>query len=89
MSRHRRSGPARPRDCRTQLSALFAYLDGELSPAQCRAIERHLADCTCCGGLAAGVREAIAACRAVGAARIPAGVQRKARIAARRLVRPR
>jgi anti-sigma factor RsiW len=65
-------------DCRAQLAELFAYLDGELAPARCRVIERHLANCACCGRLAERLRRSIAACRAAGRARLPARARTRA-----------
>ena len=56
MSRAARVPRTSGRDCRAQLAELFAYLDGELSDARCRVIERHLASCACCEGLADGLR---------------------------------
>jgi anti-sigma factor RsiW len=73
-------------DCRAQLAELFAYLDGELSAARCRAIERHLASCECCDGLAAGLRRAIAVCRASGGERLPPRVRARAQARIARLL---
>jgi anti-sigma factor RsiW len=73
-------------DCRAQLAELFAYLDGELSAARCRVIARHLANCECCGGLAAGLRRAIAACRASGRERLPSRVRARAQARVARLL---
>ena len=73
-------------DCRAQLAELFAYLDGELSAARCRVIERHLANCECCEGLAAGLRRAIAACRASGRERLPSRVRARAQARVARLL---
>ena len=73
-------------DCRAQLAELFAYLDGELSEARCRAIERHLASCECCDGLAAGLRRAIAVCRASGRERLPPRVRARAQARVARLL---
>jgi len=70
---------SRRTDCQALLDELFRYLDGELSPARCRAIERHLADCPCCGYLATRVRRAISVCQAAGKSRLPASVRRQAR----------
>jgi anti-sigma factor RsiW len=77
LKRHAKATEAR-NDCRAQLSELFAYLDGELSPARCTAIERHLENCACCGELADGLRHAIAVCRASGRERLPNRVRSRA-----------
>jgi len=73
-------------DCRAQLTELFAYLDGELSEDRCQTIERHLADCACCGRLADGLRRAIAACRASGRERLPPRVKARAQARVTRLI---
>jgi anti-sigma factor RsiW len=65
-------------DCRAGLAELFAYLDGELSEERCQAIERHLANCACCGALAGNLRRAIAACRVSGHERLPPRVRSRA-----------
>ena len=52
--------------CRKLLLDLSRYLDGELTPAGRRAIERHIAGCECCGTMAARLRKTVAACRAEG-----------------------
>ena len=74
-------------DCRARLAALFAYLDGELSAARSRVIERHLASCACCDSLAEGLRRSIAACRAAGRERLPARVRMRAHARIRQLLR--
>lgn len=81
----RQPRPASAGDCRAQLSELFAYLDGDLTPARCRTIERHLRQCPCCDHLAASLRRAIGACQIVGCSRMPAAVRRKAQARARAL----
>ena len=73
-------------DCRAQLTELFAYLDGELSEERCQAIERHLSSCTCCGGLADGLRRAIAVCRASGRERLPPRARARAQARVTRLL---
>jgi anti-sigma factor RsiW len=67
-----------PGRCRSLLEELFEYIDGELSAARCRALERHLYDCPCCGDLADNLRKAIAICQAEGRRRLPADVRRRA-----------
>jgi anti-sigma factor RsiW len=84
----RRSPGASPaQDCRARLAQLFAYLDGELSPSACRALERHLAGCECCEALTESLRQAIAGCRAAGRARLPADVSARARRRVRDLLK--
>ena len=86
MSQARERSQASVTDCRAQLDELFAYLDGELSDARCAAIERHLASCLCCEGLADGLRRAIAVCRASGRERLPSRVRARAEARVERLL---
>lgn len=74
------------RECRAQLAELLAYLDGELPAHRRRVIERHVKACSCCRGLAIGVRRAILLCRGVGPERLPAAVRARARMRIRDLL---
>jgi anti-sigma factor RsiW len=69
---------SRRRHCLDLLGELSDYLDGDLSPARCRAIERHLEACPCCDQFADGLRRAIAVCREAGAKRLPREVRSRA-----------
>jgi anti-sigma factor RsiW len=64
--------------CRALLIEVSQYLDGDLSAARRRAIERHMASCVCCGTMAARLRHTIAACRAAGRAAVPRAVKQRA-----------
>jgi anti-sigma factor RsiW len=66
-------------ECRGLLTRLFAYLDGELGPRDFRAVEKHLAECRCCGPFAESLRRTISACREAGAPEVPPAVRRSAR----------
>jgi anti-sigma factor RsiW len=84
MTRTDRISPGR--SCRDRLTELFDYIDGDLTPARCRALERHLDACTCCGTLTANLRTAIALCRAEGHRRLPHAVRHRARQRVRTLL---
>jgi anti-sigma factor RsiW len=60
--------------CRKLLLELSRYLDGELTPARRRTVERHVAACECCGTMAVRLRRTVAACRAAGGRRPPRDV---------------
>jgi anti-sigma factor RsiW len=68
----------RRQHCLDLLAELSAYLDGELSPARCRAIERHLDACPCCDRFADGLRRAVAVCQQAGVRRLPRDVRTRA-----------
>jgi anti-sigma factor RsiW len=65
---------------------LSRYLDGELTPARYRMVEKHIQACDCCETMAAGLRRTIAACRAEGTRRPPRGVMSRAAARIRALV---
>jgi anti-sigma factor RsiW len=69
--------PPSPR-CRALLLELSRYLDGELSPARRRIIERHITSCVCCGIMEVRLRTVVAACRAEGHQRPPRAVTARA-----------
>jgi anti-sigma factor RsiW len=64
--------------CRALLLELSRYLDGDLSAARRRTIERHIKTCGCCGTMAARLRTTVAACRAEGKKRPPRAVMSRA-----------
>lgn len=65
--------------CRSLLLELSRYLEGDLTPERCAAIERHLASCECCTTMAGRLRETIEACRAAGSLQLPRDVLERAR----------
>jgi anti-sigma factor RsiW len=64
--------------CRRLLLELSRYLDGDLTPARRRTVERHINACACCGTMAACLRSTVAACRAAGKRRPPREVMSRA-----------
>ena len=73
------TAPRRPSArCRALLLELSRYLDGELTPARRRTIERHLLACAGCGHMQACLRKTIAACRAESRTRLPRDVRARA-----------
>jgi anti-sigma factor RsiW len=73
------TGLARPSArCRSLFLEVSRYLDGELTPARRRAIERHIAACTCCGAMAERLRQTLAVCRATKKKALPRDVHIRA-----------
>ena len=64
--------------CRKLLLELSRYLDGDLTPARRRTIEKHIGACQCCATMAARLRRTVAACRAEGGRRPPRDVRSRA-----------
>jgi anti-sigma factor RsiW len=65
---------------------LSRYLDGELTPARCRKVEKHIQACDCCETMVARLRRTVAACRAEGKKRPPRAVMSRAAARIRALV---
>lgn len=79
------TGRPSPR-CRALFEELSRYLDGELTPARCRTIKRHIDHCGCCGTMSARLCLALTACRAEGQRRPPRAVMLRARARVRALM---
>jgi anti-sigma factor RsiW len=75
-----------PARCRTLLMEVSRYLDGDLTPARRRQVERHIRACTCCNIMAARLRRTVDACRAEGARRLPRAVRSRAAARIRALI---
>ena len=65
--------------CRSLLEQLSQYIDGDLTPAQRRALAAHLRHCPCCQTMADSLKHTVDTCRKAGAARLPADVRLRAR----------
>lgn len=65
--------------CRALLAELSRHLDGDLTAARRREIERHLAGCDCCEEMAARLRLTAAVCRRATPRPMPAAVRARAR----------
>ena len=72
--------------CRALLAEISRHLDGELTAARRREIERHLADCHCCEEMAARLRLTAAACRGAEPRPMPARVRARAQARIRALL---
>jgi anti-sigma factor (TIGR02949 family) len=73
-------------DCRTALAGISAYLDGELAPNACDAIEQHCETCPQCAALVKGLRETVGLCRRAAVAPLPKSVRARARDSIRKLL---
>jgi anti-sigma factor RsiW len=72
--------------CRTILSTISAYLDGELEATACEAIEQHCQTCTSCASLVSGLRDTVGLCRKAGSTPLPEAVRQRARDSVRELL---
>jgi len=64
--------------CRTLLLELSRYVDGDLTPARRRSVQRHLETCNCCGTIASRLLRTVAACHAEGRRQPPRTVMSRA-----------
>ena len=79
--------PSRPSArCRALLLELSRYLDGELTPARRRMVERHIERCACCETMAGRLRRTVAACRGEGKRPPPRAVMSRAAARVRALI---
>lgn len=72
--------------CQKLLLELSRYLDGDLSPARRRAVERHIGACECCETMAGRLRTTVEACRSEGRRRPPRAVMSRAAARIRALI---
>jgi anti-sigma factor RsiW len=72
--------------CRETLQDISAYLDGDLDPAACHAIERHAQGCPGCAAALDGLRQTVGLCRQAADVPMPEAVRARARAAVRHLL---
>jgi anti-sigma factor RsiW len=72
--------------CRDLLERVSAYLDGDLGPLECRAIERHCSACPGCAELINSLRNAIGLCHEAAGRPLPDGVRRRAKARIQKLL---
>jgi anti-sigma factor RsiW len=73
-------------DCRAMLERMSAYLDGDLGPAECRAIERHCRGCPPCAVFVTSLRRTIGLCHEAAKRPLPNAIRRRAKARIRRLM---
>ena len=74
MSEHRHS-----RECKEIFALLSEYLDLELPPDACRAIEEHIKDCPPCIEFAESLKKTIALCREHSPGEVPSPLSQESR----------
>jgi len=73
-------------DCRELLMRMAQGVEGDLSPAERRALARHLAGCERCGEFSDSLKRTIQLCREAGAPAMSARAQARARANVARLL---
>lgn len=79
----------RPTACDVLAERLSAFLDGDLSAADCRRLAAHAARCTRCRRLTRELRETVGECRRAAAVPLPPAVRRRARAGIQALLKRR
>ena len=72
--------------CKRMLSAISAYLDGDLNATECIEIERHCAGCPQCAEVVGALRQTVGLCRDAAAVPLPESVRARARASVRHLL---
>lgn len=72
--------------CTRMLSAISAYLDGDLEATQCAQIEQHCAGCPTCAEVVAALQQTVGLCRNAATTPLPDQVRARARASIRRLL---
>ena len=73
-------------ECKAMLSAISAYLDGDLDATGCAEIERHCSGCRACTDVVAKLQQTVGLCRHAAAVPLPEPVRARARASIRRLL---
>jgi anti-sigma factor RsiW len=73
-------------DCRELLMRMAQGVEGDLSPAERRALARHLAGCKRCGEFSESLKRTVQLCREAGAPTMSARAQARARANVSRLL---
>jgi len=76
--------PAHRERCRELLERVSRYVDGDVTPAERRAVVAHIRRCPCCQAMTEGLKQTVSVCRDASSTRLPPAVRAraKARIAA-------
>jgi len=67
------------RKCRELFEKLSEYIDNELDPANCDAIEAHLQHCPPCQSCLATLKQTVALCREMKASAMPEAASQRLR----------
>lgn len=77
---------ARTRECDMLAERLSAFLDGDLSAADCRRVSAHARRCARCRALTKELRETVGECQRAAAVPLPPGVRERALAGVRALM---
>ncbi|MCL2778654.1 MAG: sigma-70 family RNA polymerase sigma factor [Polyangiaceae bacterium] len=75
-----RSGPT---SCPDVVALWSKKLEGDLSPADCSSMEKHLASCASCGSACGALKSALFACQRIRTEQVPPAIQARVKAAMR------
>jgi RNA polymerase sigma-70 factor (ECF subfamily) len=76
-----------PRSACPDVAVLFSqYLEGEIGPAECQAMQQHVATCTSCNTACESLRRTVALCRPTSQGRLPEEVRARVRAALKAVI---
>jgi anti-sigma factor RsiW len=76
----------RPSACDILVERLSAFLDGDLSPADCRRLSAHARRCARCRALTKELRATVGECQRAASVPLPPAVRRRAQAGIRALL---
>lgn len=76
-----------PGECPDIVALFSRYLEGEIGPVECQAMQAHVDSCSSCGPACETLRRTVALCRTAGRERLPKDVERRVRRALEAAVR--
>jgi RNA polymerase sigma-70 factor (ECF subfamily) len=83
-----RPGAAAASDGCPDVVTLFSrYVEGEIGPAECTGMQRHVASCKRCNAACESLKHTLSLCKAEPAAEVPPDVQERVRAALREVAR--
>jgi anti-sigma factor RsiW len=75
------------RDCERVLADVSAYLDGDLGPEACRALQQHCSGCEACRAMVRDLERTVGLCHEAAQRPLPPAVRRRARAQVARLLK--
>lgn len=77
----------RSSSCDMLIERLSAFLDGDLSTAECARVSRHAMTCPRCTRLTAELRSTVGLCQRAASTPLPPALRRRARASIQRLLK--
>jgi RNA polymerase sigma-70 factor, ECF subfamily len=79
--------PSSAGGCPAVVGLFSRYLEGEIGPVECQAMQLHVDSCSSCSAACESLRRTVALCRTAGREKLPADIERRVRHALEAVVR--